>query len=447
MATTDVFAEGLTTSFSKQDNDLLTQVGPGTPMGELFRQYWIPVVPASHLAEPGGRPLRIRLLGEDLVAFRTKNGSAGVIGAYCSHRLAPMFFGRVEEDGIRCPYHGWKYAPDGTCVDMPNIPEQHQFCDRIRHTGYPCVEYGGVVWIYMGSAKEQPALPEFEFALVPDDQRNFRLFHHECNYLQALEGGIDPTHVMWLHSPYDLSDDKIASTNQPPQQRLANSSGKRTPIGIEVVDTAGGFMYGARRPLNDGNSLWRINQFILPFYTMPPGGDLRGGRMWVPIDDEHCVKWMYTWYPTREIMETTTETPRRYLDEEDYIPSTNQPYGHVIPKAHKANDYLIDWELTATRRLGIAGVNLQDKCVQENEGPGPILDRTKENLCVADMTTVKARRMLKEAALALKEKGTVPVGVHDGGIYRVRAASTVVPDDVNWVEGVKESITVTMKVA
>ena len=199
--------------------------------------------------------------------------------------------------------------------------------------------------------------------------------------------------------------------------------------------------------MDNGRSLWRINQFILPFYTMPPGGDLRGGRMWVPVDDEHCIKWMYGWYPTRAIMESTKEAMQNYIDAEDYIPTTNEPYGHVIPKANKANDYLIDWETHTTRRLGVSGVNLQDKCIQENEGPTPILDRSKENLCVGDLTIVKARRMLKEAALAWHENGTIPPGVRDTGIYRVRAVSTVVPDNADWVASVKDLVTVTSDAA
>ncbi len=356
--------------------------------------------------------------------------------------LPRCFFGRIEDDGIRCPYHGWKFAPGGKCIDMPNVPPEHQFKDRIKHPGYPIVEHGGVIWAYMGPSKELPALPEFEFTMVPDDQRDFRLFHHDCNYLQALEGGIDPTHVMWLHSPYDLSDDGIAQAHQPAQQRLANKSKTRTPLAIEIVDTAGGFMYGAKRPMGDGKSLWRINQFILPFYTMPPGGDFRGGRMWVPIDDENCVKWMYGWYPTRNIMESTKEDVRGYLDDENYIPPTSQPYGHVRPKARRSNDYLIDWEIQKTRRLGVDGVNLQDKCVQENEGPSPILDRTKENLCVGDLTTIKARRLLMQAARALHEDGTVPAGVHDPSAYRIHATAILMPDNINWVEGLDNEVAV-----
>jgi phthalate 4,5-dioxygenase len=448
MAKIDAFSSSTaTTTFSVEENELLTRVGPGTPMGELFRQYWIPVVPSSHLPEPGGKPLRIRLLGEDLVAFRLRTGAVGVVGAYCSHRLAPLYFGRIEADGIRCPYHGWKYAPDGTCLEMPNIPPAFQFCDRVKHPAHPAIEHGGVVWTYMGSAAEAPPLPEFEFAMVPEDQRHFRLFHHECNYLQALEGGIDPTHVMWLHSPYDPADAAIAAAHQPSQQRVANSSGKRTPLGVEIVDTAGGFMYGARRPMQNGRSLWRINQFILPFYTMPPGGDLRGGRMWVPIDDEHCIKWMYGWYPTRAIMDASKEPMANYLDDEDYLPANSEPYGHIIPKARRSNDYLVDWNVHTTRRLGIQGVNLQDKCISENEGPTPILDRSKENLCVGDLTIVKARRMLRDAALALRDKSTIPPGVRDPSIYRVRAVSTEVPDHLDWVESVRELVTVTQSAA
>ncbi|HWP58093.1 MAG TPA: Rieske 2Fe-2S domain-containing protein [Candidatus Acidoferrales bacterium] len=426
-------------TFTKEENEQLTRVGPGTPMGELFRQYWMPVLPVSFLQEPGGRPLRVRLLCEDLLLFRTRRGTVGLVGAYCSHRLAPLYFGRIEDDGVRCPYHGWKYAPSGKCLEMPNIPAEQQFCDAIRHPGYPCVEQGGIIWTYMGPATEPPPLPEFEFLMVPDEQRSYRVFHQECNYLQVLEGGIDPTHVMWLHSPYDLTDD-IAKSHQPSQQVAANLSGVRTPLAIEVVDTAAGFMYGAKRPAGDGKSLWRVNQFIMPFYTMPPGSDLRGARAYVPIDDENSIKWQINWFPTREIMLGSKEQDRKNFPEEDYLPATHEPFSFIRPKATKANDYLINWEVHKSKRMGIAGVNLQDRCITENEGPTPILDRTKENLCSADYTTIKARRMLLGAARALREKGTPPPGVRDPKVYRVRATSMVLPDSQPWVEGVKKEV-------
>jgi len=433
-------------AFSREENEALTKVGPGSLVGDLFRQYWIPVLPTSFLDQPNGNPRRVKLLGENLVLFRSGRGEIGLIGAYCSHRLAPLFFGRIEDDGLRCPYHGWKYAASGQCTEMPNVPPEQQFKSDIKHPGYPCVVKGGIVWTFMGGTAELPAVPDFEFLNVPEDQRFYRLFQQDCNYLQALEGGIDPTHVMWLHSPYDLGDDKIAEEHQGAQQRVANKSGTRTPMAIEIVGTPAGFMYGTKRPMGESKNLWRINQFLLPFYTMPPGSDLRGARIWLPIDDENCIKWMIQWFPSRAVKESSKETVRNQ-DQEMYASPTHEPYGFIRPKAQRTNDYLINWDIHGTRRMGIAGVNLQDKCVTENEGPGPILDRTKENLCSADMTTIKARRMLLNAAKALRENGVVPPGAREAALYRVRAVSKVIPESVNWVEGIKEDVTVTSNAA
>jgi hypothetical protein len=268
------------------------------------------------------------------------------------------------------------------------------------------------------------------------------VFHQECNYLQVLEGGIDPTHVMWLHSPYNLADDSVAEKHQPSQHLVANKSGMRTPMSIEIIDTAAGFMYGAKRPFGDGKGLWRINQFIMPFYSMPPGSELRGARIYTPIDDENSIKWQINWYPTREIMQSVKVGDRLNFLEEDYLPATNEPYSFIRPKAIKANDYLINWDVHRSQRMGITGVNLQDRCVTENEGPTPILDRSKENLCSGDYTTIKARRMLLSAAKGLRDHGTPPPGIRDPRVYRVRATSKVVPDSMPWVEGVKGDVLV-----
>jgi phthalate 4,5-dioxygenase oxygenase subunit len=429
--------------FTREENDGLTKVGPGTLMGNLFRQYWIPVTPAADINEPGGRPIRVKLLGEELVLFRARNGKVGLVGAFCPHRLGPLFFGRVEEDGIRCPYHGWKFAPGGKCLEMPNIPAEQQFSEKIYHPGYPCVERGGIIWTYMGAAKNFSLVPDLEFLRVDDEDRQYRLFFQECNYLQVLEGGIDPTHVMWLHSPYDLTDEELTEQQQPAQHKIAQKSGARTPLDIEIADTPGGFTYGAKRPAGAGKSLWRVNQFVMPFYTMPPGGDQKQARAYVPVDDENCVKWQIKWYPSKSIKQSSAETLRGPFAEEAYDPPTNSvPFGHIRTKAKRSNDYMMNWETHNTRRFGIAGVNLQDVCVTENEGPAPILDRTKENLCSGDMSIIKARRLLLEAARAWREQGTVPIGARDAGVYRVRGCAMVVPDDIDWVEGVQDTITV-----
>jgi hypothetical protein len=323
---------------------------------------------------------------------------------------------------------------------MPNIPAGQQFKADICNLSYPCIEQGGVIWIYMGKSATPPEIPAFEFLNVPDNQKQFRLFYNECNYLQAMEGGIDPTHVMWLHSPYDLQDEAIAAQHQGAQQQLANKTRARTPAAIEIVDTPAGFMYGTKRKIDAANSLWRINQFFLPFYTMPPSGTARGARMWVPIDDENCVKWMIGWYPNLEIMRADKDGYPPSFAEESHDSPTMEPYGHIRQRARKSNGYLINREIHKAKRLGISGVNLQDQCIVENEGPTPILDRTRENLCPADFTTVKARRMLLHAATILRESGTTPPGVLDPTVYRFRGVSRVIPDNINWLEGLQDSI-------
>jgi hypothetical protein len=186
-----------------------------------------------------------------------------------------------------------------------------------------------------------------------------------------------------------------------------------------------------------------VNQFILPFYTMPPGADQKAARAFVPVDDENCVKWQVRWYPTEEVARNTKEQVRESFPEEAYDPPTNSlPFGHIRMKAKRSNDYLINWEIHRSRRMGIAGVNLQDVCVTENQGPGPILDRTKEHLCAGDISTIKARLKLLDAAKALRARGTMPPGARDPSVYRVRGTSTVVPDNINWVEGVMDAMTV-----
>jgi phthalate 4,5-dioxygenase oxygenase subunit len=439
-------------ALTREQNELLTRVGPGTPMGQLFRQYWIPMLFPEELTREKPQK-RVRLLGEDLVAFRTRSGQYGLVGEFCSHRLASLYFGRVEGEAIRCLYHGWLYGTNGTCLEQGNLPPEHQFTQDIKHPGYRCVEHGGVVWAYMGPNEDLPPLPEFEWALVPPQQRGIDKVFLECNYLQAMEGGIDPTHVMWLHSPIDLHDEE-ASQEQGAQQRLANTTGLRTPSAISLHETPYGFVYGTKRALPDGRILWRVNQWLMPFYTMPPGGDDRGGRMWVPVDDEHCIRWNLAWYPTREIMEQSTERNTSIATTADgrwtrdpqwvggFLPETTEPYGDIRKAANRDNDYEMDWEKHYSKRMGVAGVGLQDICIVENEGAGKIMDRTKENLCGGDMSTVIARRRLMEAARALQELGTVPLGARDGSVYRVRGASVIVPAEVDFLEGVKDTTTV-----
>lgn len=222
---------------SREDNELLTRVGPGTPMGQMMRQYWIPALLSSELPQSDGDPLRVRLLGENLIVFRDTSGRVGLLADNCSHRGASLFFGRNEEGGLRCVYHGWKYDVDGRCVDMPNEPAESNFKDKIRHEAYPCVERGGVVWTYMGPRQARPApkggsnatvelagvgpvsglpsLPDLEWNLAPDAQHSiFRITVRHCNWLQALEGDIDACHTSFLHSRWGPDDDPQGAPRQ-----------------------------------------------------------------------------------------------------------------------------------------------------------------------------------------------------------------------------------------
>src|SRR5438067_1817906 len=185
---------------SKEDNELLCRVGPGTPMGQFMREYWLPAFVPSELPEADSAPMRMRLLGENLIAFRVTSGKYGLIANNCPHRGASLFFGRNEEEGIRCVYHGWKFDIDGACVDMPNEPAESDFKHKVRAVAYPTLERGGVIWAYMGDPTQQPEPPDLEWALVPAEQRYISKRLQLTNYAQAMEGGIDSSHVSFLHN-------------------------------------------------------------------------------------------------------------------------------------------------------------------------------------------------------------------------------------------------------
>src|SRR5712692_2433101 len=187
---------------TNEENELLTRVGPGTPMGNLFRQFWFPVVPSDEAPEAGARPIRMKLLGENLVMFRDTAGRVGLLAENCSHRCASLYFGRNEDGGLRCVYHGWLYGVDGRCLDMPNEPIGDMLKQRIQHPAYPCREVNGTIWTYMGPRRgdDIPSLPEFGLATLPANQKRLSLTVRECNYLQSLEGDLDLSHGAYLHS-------------------------------------------------------------------------------------------------------------------------------------------------------------------------------------------------------------------------------------------------------
>lgn len=426
------------------DNELLTRIGPGTAMGALLRRYWIPVVQAHEL-EAGARVKRVKLLGERLVAFRAGNGAAGLAAEYCPHRLASLYFGRVEEAGIRCVYHGWAFALDGQCTDMPS--QEKPFCASIRHTAYPCAERGGVVWAYLGEERPPPPLPELEWTLLPAGNVFASKRVQECNWMQALEGGIDSSHIGFLHAPLRADDADTARELDRASFGVgaAVQTGDRAPH-FEVVDTDYGVLIGARRTWQDGRHYWRVSQFLMPFYTMPPTdieAKIVQQHIWVPMDDEHVVNWMVTWHPeralTREELVPHVEGKGAHVIE--FLPPTSEPYGDIRTAANRSNDYGMDWELHRSRMFcGIPGFGVQDQAIQENQGPTPIVDRSLEHLGPSDGGILRVRRRLLDAARALREDK--PARREDPASFCVRSAAVVLAPGEDWVAGATPRIVV-----
>jgi phthalate 4,5-dioxygenase oxygenase subunit len=396
-----------------EQNELLTRTGPGTAMGDVFRRYWIPALLATEIPAPDCPPVRVKLLSERLLAFRDSDGKIGLIDEFCAHRRVSLWFGRNEESGIRCPYHGWKYDVKGQCVEIPSEPDESRFCEKVKLKSYPCVELGGVIWTYMGPPEHQPPLPEFEWALVPDSHRYLSKRVQENNYLQAMEGGIDSSHVSWLHSGELKTDPLHVGTKG--AQHIAN----KKPV-FELQKSEGGLVIGARRPAEGGQAYWRITQWIMPWYTMiPPYGDnaLRG-HAWVPVDDENCITWNWAHHPNRPLRK----------EEMDHMGQEDGAFAALIPGtfravANKDNDYLIDREGQKSGRYysGVRGIAMQDASLQESMGP--IVDRSLERLVATDVAIVQARRRLLETVTTLQSGGALP-GL-DPATHRVRSASFV----------------------
>jgi phenylpropionate dioxygenase-like ring-hydroxylating dioxygenase large terminal subunit len=417
----------------QEQNDFLTQSGPGTPMGRLFRSYWLPALLASELPENECPPVRVKLLSERLLAWRDTQGRYSLIDEFCAHRGTSLWVGRNEEDGLRCPYHGWKYDWTGQCIDVPSEPPESGFCQRIRLKAYPLVKRGDVLWTYMGPPEKQPPLPEWEFCIVPPEQTYISKRLQECNWLQALEGGIDSSHSAWLHRGEFESDPlyKGAKGNE-------YTLGDMRPH-FEVVESPGGLLIGARRNAESGKYYWRITQWIMPCATMiPPRGDYPvGGHFWVPIDDENCWIWNWDYHSVRALTNAEVTAMR------------NGASRHVVyeegntwrAKANMDNDYLIDRaaQKAGITYSGIAGFAMQDSGIQELMGP--IVDRTKENLVSTDNGIIMARHRLLRAAKALVEKGETPPGVEPAH-QRVRAAAIVLPADAAYKDAAREELKV-----
>jgi phenylpropionate dioxygenase-like ring-hydroxylating dioxygenase large terminal subunit len=407
----------------QEDNERLVRVGPGKPAGELFRRYWQPALLAHELADPDGAPVRVRLLGEDLVAFRDTNGRIGLVEAFCPHRRAPLYFGRNEDCGLRCVYHGWKFDVEGRCVDVPSEPEDSTLADKVRITAYPTAERGGIVWAYMGPRDKMPEPPDYEWLRAPETHRHVSKTFESCNYLQALEGGLDTSHSSFLHN-----------------NRLGDKSDFRqrdTAPRIDVEKTDYGYYYVSTRKAGADGNYVRVYQYLMPNQQLRGGiTSSRGrneipkidGHIWVPIDDEHTHVYnlMYGYDESAPI------TPEFAAEFEKF---SGRGKDELIPgtfrlKRNLENDFLIDRQRQKTKTFtGIEGLNTQDFALQE--GMGPIVDRSKEHLGTSDKAIIQMRALLLEATREV-ERGERPKGADPNTHRGVRPYDGIVPHEVDW---------------
>ncbi|MDA0238576.1 MAG: Rieske 2Fe-2S domain-containing protein [Proteobacteria bacterium] len=412
---------------SNSNNELISRVGPGTSMGNLLRRFWVPALLEEEIAEPDSPPVRLRLFGEDLVAFKDSDGEVGILDEHCRHRQVSLYFGRNEECGLRCVYHGWKFDVQGNCVDMPSEPNPSKsLMAKAKLQAYPTALRGGVVWVYMGPADKMPQLPAFEWSNLPPMHRIATKRKQHNNWAQAVEGGIDSAHISYLHSKID--------PDHPVNEGLPGrgQGGDRHPV-FDVRDVDYGLLIAARRDLDAANYYYRITQFLLPFYTMIPGPVRKapdediyyGGHAWVPIDDDSTWTWSFGVRAGRPF----TEKEHAFMGGKDgYWGPVDDEYNSL----HKAeNDYLMDRDVQAVGNYtGIRGIPNQDAAVQESMGS--IVDRSRELLGHSDTAIIKLIQMAQDL-----EKGIEPAAPHYGEWYNVRSVSVNLERDTDWVEGAK----------
>ena len=403
------------------ETQYLCRVGPGTPMGNLMRRYWHPILLSKELPEADGAPLRARLLGEDLVAYRDSNGDVGLLDNFCPHRRASLFFGRNEEGGMRCVYHGWKFDKTGACVDMPSEPAESNFKDKVKITAYPAKEAGGLIWTYMGPPELEPPLPELEYNTLPLDHVSVSKLRYESNYVQVIEGDIDTVHASLLHSRLAALDEAKTATSLAGKYQYPDRAPK-----FFVEDTDGGILIGARRRAEEDSYYWRISRWLFPYFTMiprEPHGHVQGGAM-VPIDDENCWFVHIRWNPYRPLAEE--ERFEYHFDK--YIKDD----GSWLAIANRRNDYMIDREKQKNETYtGIEFVRAQDSAMTDSMGT--IADRSKEHLATTDMAIIRMRRHLIKAAQRLEE-GIEPFQPHHPESYKVRSGGCVLPRDVYFTQ-------------
>jgi nitrite reductase/ring-hydroxylating ferredoxin subunit len=411
---------------SREDNEMLVRAGAETAMGKLLRRFWTPALLSSELPGPDCAPVRVTLLGEDLIAFRDTSGRVGLLDAYCTHRRASLFWGRNEECGLRCAYHGWKFNVDGECVDVPNAAMGEVIKDKMKTVAYPTLERSGVVWCYMGPAELKPSPPRTELFDLPENHRYVEKVLLPSNWIQSMEGDIDSSHVSFLHRRLD------GAALLPSEHLSPFMFTDRVPQ-FTVNQTSYGLTLAARRNAGPSEYLCRINQWLMPYTTLvaAPKGVPFISNIRVPIDDENTMHLrIYARYDKPLTDEDHARIEERIIFPE-MIPGTFRTV------ANRSNDYLQNREDQKSRSFtGIKSVPVQDYAVTSDQGGGRIADRSREHLVGSDRAIVMMRKRLLECAKSLRD-GVEPTEVRSPDAYRVRSIETLLPRDVDLFDGTR----------
>jgi phenylpropionate dioxygenase-like ring-hydroxylating dioxygenase large terminal subunit len=382
---------------SATDNAYLNSSEPDTPMGNYLRCHWHPVALSEEVAKPDCAPIRLKVMGEDLLLFRDSKGKTGLIEPFCAHRGADLFFGRNEESGIRCVYHGWKYDIHGNCIDMPNVPKDAAYHGKIKIKAYPTQEFADMVWAYMGPPDIQPfEVPQLEAGLVPPSHRYVTKRLVECNWTHSMEGALDTAHFSFLHMPapaFRKDDSSNIAADESRIRWLRNDPAPR----FKIIDHEVGFLIGGARNADPGDHYWRLTQYMLPTHSITPSAmpnETYYGYSWVPIDDYSCWMYVYAWHPDQAISD---EERKKYI-KGGYGQFAELGPGYV-PLRNRSNSYLMSRdEQKNISFTGIRGIAEQDQMAQESQGY--MIDRTKENLSPTDVGIIRFRKLLLQEAKA-----------------------------------------------
>ncbi len=422
-----------------EDNEILTRVGPGTPMGAVLRRYWLPVLESEALGPPDGPPRRVRLLGEDLVAFRDTEGRAALLAEGCPHRRASLFLGRNEQGGIRCVYHGWKFDASGRCLEAPTEPSGSRLREGVVATAYACRERHGIVWAYLGARAGDaglPPLPDLGWALVPSARRGSFQYLRECNWLQALEGDVDTAHIGWLHARFRPDGSREVAYGEGDDLRDVTTRDVQ-PV-LHVTETPAGLTIGARRAYDPRSDYWRITQFLMPIFTSVPAiGVERRAKAFVPLDDENTLVWEPNWRPDEDLPASGPGSREGRVPESGLRSDGLSPLERRRLQASRENDWFLDRQRQRTRNF--TGIEesppIQDAAVQESMGR--IVDRSLEHLGASDAGIIRLRQLLLEAARRVG-RGEEPPGARDPSAYRLRGCQLVLPRGGDWQEASRD---------